>query len=103
MAILNRDEFFESLNTFIGDRNDNDSIQFMENMSDTYEDLSTKANGDGEDWKQKYIENDKMWKERYKNRFFSGNTGNSENLGYPEENEEEKKPISIDDLFEKKD
>lgn len=102
MAILNRDEFFESLNGFIGDRNDDDSIQFMENMSDTYEDLSNRATGDGEDWKQKYIENDKMWKERYKSRFFSGNVGNSDNLGYPDDTEDEKKPISIDDLFEEK-
>ena len=103
MAVLNRDEYFEKLNTFIGDRNDNESIQFMEDMSDTYEDLSTKADGDGVDWETKYKENDKMWKERYKKRFFSGNTGYGDNVGYPEVDEEnEKKSITIDDLFESK-
>ena len=102
MAILDRENYFERLNNFIGDRNDDESIKFMEDMSDTFEDLTNRANGDGVDWKNKFQENDKMWKERYKSRFFSGNTGNPD-VGYPDDTEtEEKGDITIDDLFEQK-
>lgn len=101
MAILNRDEYFERISTIIGDRNDDDSVAFVEDFTDTYNDLANRATGDGIDWKEKYNELDKSWKERYKNRFFSGNGGNP-NVGYPnEEQEEEKKEITIDDLFTK--
>ena len=103
MAILNRDEYFERLSTIVGDKSDDESIAFVEDFSDTYNDLTNRATGDGVDWKQKYEENDKMWKERYKNRFFSGNAGNP-NFTYPDEiiEEEKKKGITIDDLFETK-
>lgn len=101
MAVLDRDEYFESLRTIFDGRNDTDSITMMENLTDTYEDLNNRANGDGIDWKKRYEENDEMWKDRYKNRFFNGNGGNP-NLHYPNETNEdsEKKPITIDDLFE---
>lgn len=101
MAVLNRDEYFESLKTIFDGKNDSDSITLMENLTDTYEDLNNRASGDGVDWKKKYEENDEMWKDRYKNRFFSGNGGNP-NYHYPNEPDEpeDKKPVTYDDLFE---
>lgn len=71
MAVKNKDEILEAIKTRIGDNTDDETISFLEDVSDTLTDLETKANGDGEGWKTKYEENDKSWRERYTNRFFS--------------------------------
>lgn len=71
MAVKNKDEIFEAIKLRVGDKTDDETISFLEDVSDTLTDLETKANGDGEDWKTKYEENDKSWRERYTNRFFS--------------------------------
>ena len=71
MAVKNKDEIFEAIKIRVGDKTDDETISFLEDVSDTLTDLETKANGDGEDWKTKYEENDKNWRERYTNRFFS--------------------------------
>ena len=71
MAVKNKDEIFEAIKIRVGDKTDDETISFLEDVSDTLTDLETKANGDGEDWKTKYEENDKSWRERYTNRFFS--------------------------------
>ena len=71
MAVKNKEEILEAIKTRIGDNTDDETISFLEDVSDTLTDLETKANGAGEDWKTKYEENDKSWRERYTNRFFS--------------------------------
>ena len=47
-------------------------LSLLEDISDTLDDLETKAKGDGEDWKTKYEKNDAEWRQRYQDRFFSG-------------------------------
>lgn len=83
MAILSRDEFFARLHDRIGSDSSDESISFLEDMSDTYNDLENKANTDNEDWKKKYYELDESWKKRYTHRFFNGDSrnipGNDEN------------------------
>lgn len=71
MAVKNKDEILEAIKTRVGDSTDDETISFLEDVSDTLTDLETRASGDGEDWKTKYEENDKSWRERYTNRFFS--------------------------------
>lgn len=75
MSTLKKDEFFASIRGIIGDRNDPDSIKFLEDMSDTYASLEKAGKGDGIDWEAKYKENDKAWADRYRNRFLSGDGG----------------------------
>jgi hypothetical protein len=69
MAVKNKDEILEAIKTRVGDSTDDETISFLEDVSDTLTDLETRASG--EDWKTKYEENDKLWRERYTNRFFS--------------------------------
>lgn len=69
MAVKNKDEILETIKARVGDSTDDETISFLEDVSDTLTDLETRANG--EDWKTKYEENDKLWRERYTNRFFS--------------------------------
>lgn len=71
MSVKNKDEILEAIKTRVGEQTDDETISFLEDVSDTLTDLETRTNGDGEDWKTKYEENDKSWRERYKNRFFS--------------------------------
>lgn len=71
MAVRNKEEILEAIKTRVGEQTDDETISFLEDVSDTFTDLETRANGDGEDWKTKYKENDKMWRERYTTRFFS--------------------------------
>ena len=71
MAVKNKEEILEAIKTRVGDNTDDETISLLEDVSDTFTDLETRANGDGEDWKTKYKENDKTWRERYTNRFFS--------------------------------
>lgn len=71
MAVRNKEEILEAIKTRVGEQTDDETISFLEDVSDTFTDLETRANGDGEVWKTKYEENDKMWRERYTTRFFS--------------------------------
>ena len=102
MAILNRDDYFARLQTIVGDNTSDESIQFIEDMTDTYNDMETRANGDGVDWEQRYHELDESWKQKYRHRFFSGNGASNIGNGNSTDNsdfEERSKTITINDLF----
>lgn len=71
MAVKTREEILESFKTRLGENPDNESISFLEDVTDTLDDLEKKANGDGTDWKSKYEENDANWRKKYTERFFS--------------------------------
>lgn len=62
MARLSRDEAISRLTAYIGDRNDDDSIALLEDISDSLTE-------DSEDWKAKYDELDASWRARYIERF----------------------------------
>lgn len=71
MAVKTRDEILESFKTRLVENPDDDSISFLEDVTDTLDDLEKRANGDGTDWKSKYEENDANWRKKYTERFFS--------------------------------
>lgn len=103
MAILKKEEYFNKLNERLKGDTSEEGIAFLEDMTDTYNDLENRANGDGEDWEKKYHELDESWKARYKHRFFSGDTGNyTPNGGKEEEPEITAENIMVEDLFEEK-
>ena len=71
MAVKTREEILESFKTRLGENPDNESISFLEDVTDTLDDFEKRANGDGTDWKSKYEENDENWRKKYTERFFS--------------------------------
>jgi hypothetical protein len=95
MGVKNKDEILEAIKTRVGDNSDDETISLLEDVSDTLTDLETRASG-VEDWKTKYEENDKLWRERYTNRFFSKEPG-PDPKPEPEPEPEVKKTFS--DLF----
>ena len=73
MSALNREEFFARLHERVGNDSTDEGIKFLEDMTDTYNDLEKKAaDSDSENWKARYEELDNTWKKRYTHRFFSG-------------------------------
>lgn len=71
MAVKTREEILEELRLRVGEQTDDETIAFLEDVTDTLSDLETKANGNGTDWKTKYEENDAEWRKKYTERFYS--------------------------------
>lgn len=70
MAVLTREQFMERVSKLITGDTDED-IRNIEDFTDTYNDMETRIAGAGDNWKQKYEDNDREWRERYKQRFFT--------------------------------
>ena len=99
MAVRTKDEILEIIRGRIGDDTSDETISFIEDITDTLSDYEEKAtNSDTEDWKTKYEENDKMWREKYRERFFSKEVEKEDE----DFSDDEVKSLSYDDLFEEK-
>lgn len=108
MAVLSREDLMKSVKEKFKDDTSDETLAFIANVSDTINDLETKAS-DETDWHKKYEENDKQWREKYKERFFSGDTSQpkkTEPDTEPGEHEErvpgyheDGTPMTFDDLF----
>lgn len=99
MAVRTKDELLEIIKGRIGDDSSDETISFLEDITDTLSDYEKKAtNSNNEDWKTKYEENDKMWREKYRERFFSKEVEKEDE----DFSEDEVKSLSYDDLFEEK-
>lgn len=92
MARLTRDELIEKVRKYVGDRTDDETIEIIEDISDSID------SSDDDEWKQKFEENDKMWRDKYISRFYEKK---EDELDPPTEHEEEEKEYnSFEDLFE---
>lgn len=94
MAKLSKDELIEKVKKYVGDRTDDETIEIIEDISDSID------SSDADEWKQKYKENDKMWRDKYISRFVEKK---EDELDAPAEHEEEKEYNSFEDLFEEED
>lgn len=65
MAVIKKDELMNRIKEKIGNDNSDETLALIEDISDTIDE------SEKNDWKSKFDENDKMWREKYKNRFFS--------------------------------
>lgn len=97
MAVKTKEELLEAIRNRIGDDTSDETITFLEDVTDTLTHYEEKSKGDGEDWKTKYEENDKSWREKYRERFFSKEVEEKEDF---EVDDDEPKSMSYDDLFE---
>lgn len=93
MAKLSKDELIEKVRKYVGDRTDDETIEIIEDISDSID------SSDADDWKKKYEENDKMWRDKYISRFVEKNDDEVDTL--TEDEEEDKEYNSFEDLFDK--
>lgn len=96
MAVLSREELIAKVAERIGDDTSDEALAFTEDVSDTLADLETKAKGDGTDWKAKFEQNDKEWRDKYKARFFGGSSDDDDD---DNDNDNGTKPKTFNDLF----
>ena len=97
--IKSKEELIEEIRAVVGDDTSDNVIALIENVSDTMTELET---SDGEEWKQKFEENDKMWREKYISRFTEGTaepSAEAEPTTEPTADDEEKEK-TFEDLFE---
>lgn len=91
MARLTRDELIEKVRKYVGDRTDDETIEIIEDISDSID------SSDDDEWRQKFEENDKMWRDKYISRFLDKKEDEPDT---PTEHEEEEKDYnSFEDLF----
>lgn len=104
MAVLNRDDFFAKIRERIGTDGSEEATVFLEDMTDTYNDLESRAENSGGEWERKYHELDESWKSRYRHRFFSGDTRSVIDSKEDDSGEDDSDPeeITVDDLFKAK-
>lgn len=72
MSVVSKESLLERIREITGVENaeSDESISLLEDLSDTFEDLSSQVLQAG-DYKRKYEENDAEWRKRYHDRFFS--------------------------------
>lgn len=99
--VLNKEEFLATLKNRVGEDTSDDAIKFLEDMSDTYDDLVNRT-GDSDEWKKKYEENDKSWRDKYTKRFFEKTDPASTPKPEQLEDGEGDNAIKIEDLFKDK-
>lgn len=95
LMIRTKDELLESLRTRVGEDTDDETLSLIEDITDTVSDLESRAS-DTTNWKNKYEENDKEWRQKYRDRFFEG-SGTTEEPDYAEDDEPKK--LRFEDLF----
>ena len=84
----------EELLSDVGEGTDDNTLALLENIRDTYNDLSSKAS-DPENWKQKYEDNDKEWRKKYRDAFMNPPVDNNPPVPDPEP----PKSLRFEDLF----
>ena len=95
MAVKTREELLEAVKTrYDGDTSD-EAMMFIEDISDTLNDLESKVHSSG-DWERKYDE----LAVKYKERFFEGKIDNNPNDNTDPDPDEYVAPETYDDLFE---
>lgn len=108
MAVRTKSEIMDILKTQFSGNTVDEVLTLLEDVSDTLDDLETKAKGDGEDWKTKFEKNDAEWRQRYQDRFFSGTSDgngkqNNSNTDVIDKNDEvtdeTDEPLRYEDLF----
>lgn len=97
MSVKTKDEIMSTLKERFKDDTSDDTLSFIEDISDTYDDMSQQVQKSGE-WKQKYEDNDKEWRQRYHDRFFS-NPDPEETDPFNGGNGDDEKPMTFEDLF----
>lgn len=91
----------EQIKSHLGEDTSDEALTLLEDITDTINDLDTKAKGDGTDWKLKYEENDKQWRDKYRDRFFNGNKDNHDNNDNDDEQNggSNESPKTFEELF----
>lgn len=96
MAVITKEEMIALVKNKVGEDTSDETIKFIENFTDTINDYETRLS-DKTDWKKKYEDNDKEWRQKYTDRFFKSET--KDEPPTPDNTEETVKSYRYEDLF----
>ena len=104
MAIKSRDDLMNVLNNILGERNDDASLELLQDFADTFDDLSSHT---GTYTQEQYDALDASWRKRYKDRFFAGATDEGDDefvtpVSHQKPEPKREETITIKDLFKPK-
>lgn len=94
MAVLSREDLMKRLNEALGEDAD---VSIMEDVADTYDALADHS--DADEWERRYHENEAAWRKRYRDRFESGTPDSGPINTTDDEQEDEIKVKTFDELF----
>ena len=92
MAVRTKDDLMAAIKNKFGEDSSDDTLNLLEDITDTINDLESNH---GTDWKKRFEENDTMWRNKYRDRFYSSDNPADE----PDFPDEPPKQLNFDDLF----
>lgn len=93
MAVKTREELMRSLRERLGDDTSDETLALLEDIDDTLGDTTQV-----EELRRQLTETDRTWREKYRNRFFSGGETKDDDPT-PEDDEPQQKTYSYENLF----
>lgn len=97
MAVVNKDTIMERLRENFNDNDSDDVLGLLEDVTDTLNDYQSRLEENG-DWKERYEQNDREWRQKYKDRFFN-NEPEPDPEPEPDKNPEQSTPTTFEELF----
>lgn len=97
MAVVNKDTIMERLRENFNDNDSDDVLGLLEDVTDTLNDYQSRLEENG-DWKERYEQNDREWRQKYKDRFFN-NDPEPDSEPEPDKDPEQAKPTTFEELF----
>lgn len=98
MAVKSKDEIMKALQGKFADATDDDTLSLITDISDTVDDLNKKV-ADSGNWEEKYKENDKQWREKYRDAFFNPEAKKEIEKEEKPPEERKEKPLTYESLF----
>ena len=98
MAIRTREEILESIRNIVGDSTDDNTLQVLEDVTDTFTAFEDKTANQA-DWEAKYKENDEGWRKKYAERFYTGDPSVPPINNEPVIDEPDGRPTRFEELF----
>lgn len=95
MAVVNKDTIMERLRENFNDNDSDDVLGLLEDVTDTLNDYQSRLEENG-DWKERYEQNDREWRQKYKDRFFNNDP---EPDPEPDKDPEQATPTTFEELF----
>lgn len=97
MAVVNKDTIMERLRENFNDNDSDDVLGLLEDVTDTLNDYQSRLEENG-DWKERYEQNDREWRQKYKDRFFN-NEPEPDPEPEPDKDPEQSTPTTFEELF----
>lgn len=97
MAVVNKDTIMERLRENFNDNDSDDVLGLLEDVTDTLNDYQSRLEENG-DWKERYEQNDREWRQKYKDRFFN-NDPEPDPDPEPDKDPEQATPTTFEELF----